>query len=618
MSLSYQRLRPVLVLDPVTQIEKIKDYAILRGGDKISWKAYTTNAVSNSSFQFTCVPPSGGVITSRDVMITVPIRLNITGLITTNNAAFAPPTSLINFGYDCPRAWAFASGVDTCRATINNDTVSVNVADVIHALLHYNIDNCLKTREYSMTPNYTDQSFNYADLHGSIRSPMASYGDGLDGITNQRGGFPFTIVPGTNLPVIPTIAGTLASATIDFLVCENVFALSPFFWGRHDNQGFYNVNSMDFNWTILSGSAFRHWSHDALTPVATSGTSSVFSNITAMTAQYNSFVPSFSYPISLPQMLFKYITPNVLTTDLGPNIPISYPYSEIARYPLDIGFISYASGPQIFNSNTLQLSQVPRRMYIYGRYSNNALYTRCDLTDTYLSIINISVQFANQSTVLSSASTQQLYKLNVANHADFTWPQWSGYGVNNAILPPSTFYKPYGTTGGPLCLEWGTQIQLDGSDCPGKRGNYQLQVTVTLQNMNSSGAADLIPMTLYIVIVQEGVFTITALGDATHQIGVVDTQDILNAQKNPAVSYRDVEDYNGGDFFSGFKNVLSGLNNVLQKSKLASNLATLVPVVGGPLSKSIANLGYGCNDGGVAVGGRRLPKSQLKKSLMYR
>ncbi len=53
---------------------------------------------------------------------------------------------------------------------------------------------------------------------------------------------------------------------------------------------------------------------------------------------------------------------------------------------------------------------------------------------------------------------------------------------------------------------------------------------------------------------------------------------------------------------------------LIKESKIASNLASLIPVVGGPISKSIRNLGYGdgvlldegCGYGygdGVMVGG---------------
>src|ERR1700679_2415869 len=154
MSLSYKALKPVRVLDPVTDVQSVRDYAILSGGNQVSWKAYTSTAISASSIQFSCPPPAGAFIVDRMQTITMPIRLTFTGTVTTTNAGFTPSVSLLNGGFDSPRAYPWSSAVDTLSVSINNDSVSINMADVIQALLHYNIDNRLKTRNYSLTPNY--------------------------------------------------------------------------------------------------------------------------------------------------------------------------------------------------------------------------------------------------------------------------------------------------------------------------------------------------------------------------------------------------------------------------------------------------------------------------------
>src|ERR1700761_5569596 len=314
MSLAYKRLNPVLVTDPITDVQRIKDYAIVRGGDKISWKAYTSTSVTASSMQFTTPPPSNNTIVDRLVYISVPIRITLNGPITTNNAAYVPPTSLVNAHQDGPRCWPFSGSVDTLRLTLGNDSVSINMADVIHPLLHYHINNQLKSRGYSMTPDYPDQSQNYSDLYGSTRSPLAFYADGIDGIVNQRGGFPYTVVQ--NTAVVPSLGGTQATTIIDMVVTEPIW-LSPLYYGPScgDDQGLYNLTSIDWNFTMLASAYNRMWSHDSITAVSTSGADSVFSNITSGSVQFNSFAsPPFSYDLSTPQLLFKYITPNVLST----------------------------------------------------------------------------------------------------------------------------------------------------------------------------------------------------------------------------------------------------------------------------------------------------------------
>lgn len=616
MSLSYTQLKPVRVIDPITDVQSVRDYAILAGGNQVSWKAYTSTAIAPSSIQFSCPPPSTGVIIDRKQYFTLPIRLLMSGTITTTSGGFTPTTSLLNAGYDAPRNFPFSSSLDTLQVSINNDSVAINMSDIIQALTHYNIDNKLKSKDYSMTPCYPDQSFNYADLHGSIRSPLAFYADGLDGVQNQRGAFPFTVV--SNATVTPSTGGTAATAVVDMLVCEPLF-LSPFYWGCNDAEGFYNVGSMDFNMTFLTGAGNRMWSHDAITPVATGGGASVTSVINSISVQFNAFSsPSFSYNISQPQLLFKYITPNLLMKGLGPNTPLTYAYFDILRYPTVLtNTISYASGPQIQSSNNIQLSQIPRRMYLYGRPANSVLQSRCDITDCYLAITNVNIQWANQSTILSSATQQQLYLLNTKNHSDQSWLQWSGQLTNNSSFPPSAGNASFGTEGGPICFEFGTDIQLNPDEAPGLRGQYQIQVNATFQNMNASGAWDTLPMTMYLVFVMEGTFCITSQNSAVHFLGAISKTDILDAQSQTGVSYRDIEEVNGGNFLSGLRDFGSKINEFLKKSKIGSNLLNLVPVLGPALSKSAANLGYG---EGVAIssGGRRMSKAQLKKSLMSR
>lgn len=56
MSLSFTKLTPIAVEDPVTQVNDIAGYAVLAGGSKVSFKAYTSTSIAASSIQFSCPP----------------------------------------------------------------------------------------------------------------------------------------------------------------------------------------------------------------------------------------------------------------------------------------------------------------------------------------------------------------------------------------------------------------------------------------------------------------------------------------------------------------------------------------------------------------------------------
>ena len=115
MSFSYEKLTPVLIEDPVTQVGDVAAYAVLQGGNKISFKTFTSTNIAASSISFSCPPPSTNVIVDRNILLTLPIRLTFSGTVTTSNAGYVPPTSLLNSGFDAPRAIQFLLVLNHCK-----------------------------------------------------------------------------------------------------------------------------------------------------------------------------------------------------------------------------------------------------------------------------------------------------------------------------------------------------------------------------------------------------------------------------------------------------------------------------------------------------------------------
>lgn len=571
MSLSYQPLNPVLVRDPITEVDVTRDYAILKGGNQVTWKKYTTTSISNSAITFSCPPPSGNVFVDRKMYFLLPVRLTFTGV-------GAGTGNLLNPGQDAPRAFPISSNLETLQAAVNGQSFSIFISDMIQALSHYNTDIKLHNRDYSMTPTYYDQTQAYADLAvGNVRNPLGGYQNGIDHTPMQRGGFPFTIVSNT-----PT------SAVVDVVFCEPLF-LSPFYFGCGNASGFYNVTTMDFNFTFLSNSN-RWWSHNNQT------LSNPISNITAQFSNFNT--PAFSYAENQPILLFKYITPDE-TQVLSPNMPITYPYFDVQRYPLD--FPSSVPGGGVLssfgliNSNNLQLNSIPRMMYVFARTRNQDLYapgTGCTLTDTYLALQNINITFANYTGLLSSASQYQLYQVAAKNGCGMNWTQWSGQSQNN----PASWTTPiaqYGTIGSVFAVEFATDLGLPSDMCPGLQGQFQLQINAQFINTGNNP----INATLYIIIVSEGSFTIPGLNSATRQLGVITKNDILNAKEKPGVSYDQVREslYGGeGNFFSNLRDFGSKVLDFLRGSKIISTVASAIPH---PIAQTIGtvarNIGLG-------------------------
>lgn len=586
MSLSYQKLDVVEVRDPRTILTNKRDYAILKAGSQTTMKQFTTTSVSNSSIQFSCPPPSGGIIVDRKIYLLLPIRLTFTGT--------APAGQLLlNPNQDAPRAFPIASSLDTIAATINNQSVSINISDFIHALMRYNNDEKLSQRDYSLTPAALDQSQAYSQLFGTNRSPLSFYGDQPQQDVMSRAGFPFTIVSNTN-----------TSAVVDFVACEPLF-LPPFHFGKGLSSGFYNVNTMDFNLTFLGSAGNRMWSHDA----DSVGVPTVISSISQ---QFNNFSPAFSYFDNQPLMLFNYITPQE-TQIIPANMPITYPYFDLIRFPTDATAAINAGQTAQIVSNNIQLNSIPNRMYLFVRERNQVLFNSPNFTDTFFSIENINVQFQNKNGLLNSANKRQLYEMSVKNHCNLSWTEWSGENV----YPVGSFANPFGTVGSVVAIEFASDIGLDSLDAPGKLGQYMLQVNVACKNISNRT----ITPTLYIVVVSEGTFTIEAVGRASINVGVITSQEILDARTmtTQVVSYKDVEDVSAGNFFTGLRDFGKKLLTGLRDSKAISSTLSAIP---SPYTQALApvarSLGFGegavigGNGGGVFAGGRMMSRSQMR------
>jgi hypothetical protein len=611
MSLSYQQLNAVEVRDPRTIVQTQRDYAVLKAGSQTTWKAWSSPSVSNSSIQWSCPPPSGAVFVDSKIYVYLPTRITLT-------ASLAAGQTIIRnvSGYDAPRAYPISGSTDTLSSTINNQSVNINLADVIHPLSHFNTDDHLRDGDYSVFPNYQDQSQQYVDLsQGANRNPLGSYADGIDGANMQRGAFPYTIVANP----ISVGPGTPVTAIIDVAFCEPIF-LPPFYFGSGNRQAFYNVNTMDFNFTFVNQMANRMWSH---CPADENGAANIITSSAAFLGGTPGG-PTTPFPAGqLPLMFIQYITPQE-TQIISPQQALTYPYFDIQRYPTQGA--SVGAGVDFpFSSNNIQLSSIPRRLYIFVRRQNADLYSSPSNTDTYFQIRSLSVQFMNKSGLLASASMQQLYLMSRKNHCNMNWTQWSGGPVFK------TAATTISTIGSIICIEFATDIGLDSLDAPGKLGQYMIQVNCVARNISNAA----ITPTMYLVPILEGTFTIPELGRAMLNIGVITSQDILDAQSKPGYSYADVECVQGGNFFSGIKDFF--VNKVFPairgfvSNKGVSNVLGLIPHPAAQVaSKAASALGLGeeggrmrsNHHGGVLlpdVGGVYAGEGQMsRKALKHR
>lgn len=532
MSEAIVPLRTTRLLDPRLRINESREFGVLSGGSQVSWKPISTTSYSTTAAQFTAPPPSPGIVIDRKVLQKFTFQITFAG--DTGDAkvpllALAPDY----FPADAPRAYPLSNGVlQTLAVTINNTAVSINMNDVMSALLWYNTNVEERSLDYSSTPSMLDQFQDYKDGYEQVRSPLAQYGDNTAEMS--RGSFVYTVN-----------SNTQTSAVVTLTISEYIY-LSPFYFGKGNRNGFIGVQTMDFTYTF--GDLTRLWSHDS-----TNGNVASFTSV------------SVTLPTA-PQLLFNYITPKELS-----HIPkfVVYPYFSVDRYPTD-GSGSLASGAsQTISSNNIQLHSIPSRMYIYARERNadRTIYT----SDVFAAINSITINFNNQSGLLSSATQQDLYKIAVENGCKQSFAQFSKF------------------TGSVLALEFGKDIGLGDLQAPGLTETNQLQINVNITNPSSRS----INYTLYVVPISQGTFTIME-NRAVAQIGVVSKSNILDAKAAPSADFNLIENMYGGNFFSSIKDFFS---------KAASGVGDVVGTVL-PYAKQAIDV-YKTIRGAGPVGGAR-------------
>ena len=194
---------------------------------------------------------------------------------------------------------------------------------------------------------------------------------------------------------------------------------------------------------------------------------------------------------------------------------------------------------------SVQVTSIPRRMYIYARL-DDSLQTPFT-SDSYFALNNLGNPLTvtwNNNQFFSQFTAQDVYNMSTKNGLCQSWSQFEQY------------------TGSVICIDFGTDLGLMSDQAPGSLGNYQLQLTCQFINTNTVVA---IAPTLYVVLVYEGAFDIID-GACSHNIGILSHNDVISAKENPMVTYKKVESVYGGDFFSGIKNFFSRIPGAIKSA----------------------------------------------------
>lgn len=646
----------ILVKDDRLEVVDNIKYAVVKGGQNVTMAQFRAISATDSQLVFNIQVPSEQTIIDRRVLLSTDLTLTVTSQAVewaaggAGPATVYEPTSKVGCGYGIYSGLAeypLHQLMTVASATINNNTVSINIRDVLPAIVRL-LDKKELGAYNGMTATATDFFQSYADSVYSISSSNGSVSTStLD--TDEVGRGSLYLKSRT---VSYDAVSSICTEVLTWHISEPLL-LSPFIYcnPKSNAQGFYGIQNMNFVLNIggtervfrgLDGVDGLGGSSGLIaTPTAVyASPAGLFTTTAGASLPYITGVgkggaglPLFAQDTSL---LFTFLTPH--PSDLMPARNI-VPYYELPRYitptapksgPYGITstgvvepVVDLQGGAQ-YITQTLQLNQIPDKLIVFLTKANKSWGD----SDSFLPIRKVSIQFNNNSGILSAARCEDLYRMAKDNGSNQSWHEWVGCATASrtsdyALAPNETlatgYQSAYGlapvggeinvssafTSGSCMVLEFGKDIQLvEDFFAPGSLGNFNLQINVYADNNNVTLPVGISStVNLFIVTMNSGVF-VCERGTSSTYTGILTRADVLEASEQDAYTHSDVKRMVGGGFLDMLK---SGV------SKLAPLVKAVAPVVA-PMAKDylkskgalgkLASAGIGAMGYGSAGAGR--------------
>ena len=575
----------VLVKDDRLNVTDAISYAVEIGGQNMTCAQFNAISQSTSSITFNIQVPSEQTIIDRRVLWKSTVVLALT--CQNQNNGQLPVNIAVS---DALSAFPLHQLASVMTATINNNSVSLNVRDLLPSFLRLH-DKRELSRYNGMTPTAPDLLSVYADGIGSNLNSLGGWSNACDNDLLPRGSFQLDGVSTTltngliGAQTLPPINYT-GVLYIQFTVSEPLL-LSPFIWCDpvSNNQGFYGIQNMNFVFNM--GDASRVWR-------------------TANTAITGVSVVSYNNT----QLLFNFLTPH--PSDLFP-ARNCVPYWEAPRYltspnvALAPTTISLANIPPVVSqlaTSSLQLNQVPDKLIICVRQPIGSQTNQ--YPDAFMCIKGLSIQFNNQSGILASATTQDLYRYSVENGSNQSWEEFSGFAT--IADPASGIGRKIPTSGSLLILKFGKDIQLTESYyASGSLGNFNLQINFQCFNQTPYACTP----EIMISTINSGIF-VNERGTSSTYTGILTKADVMAAIAQEPFYQSSVKRLVGGGFLDSLKSVAGKvLPHLLKHGK--EELAKSDHPVAQVANQALSALGYGSSGGGSSGGRMKLADRLMMK-----
>jgi hypothetical protein len=515
--------RKVLVEDARMRVTDSLPFGVVKSGQNVTTQIYPATSASASSQTFSIQTPSEVTLLDRNIVWQSTYELEIRG-------SPAAGEFLVDLGNrDALAPLPLHMSATTLQVQVNNNSVSVNIRDVLPQLLRMYGDDRALARWNGIAPLAPDTYRSYGDQLGSNNNSNGSWAQTADNSLVSRGTYSIDSLEQTQ-PAIgagvknqQTIGdGTLRVVRLRFTSLEPLF-LSPFHFANlsANQMALYGVSNLNFIFNI-SAQASRLWRCGASEAAIANYAVSIV-NVTGARLIFQMLTPHPSQILPSKNVVDYVDFPRYLTT-FNTNIGAAAVNATNELVPTTLPF----------SSNNIQLNQVPDMLVICARKPMSQQTNRD--ADCFFPITGISINWNNQSGLLANATQDTLYRMS-AKTTNQTWQEFRGYA--NKYLPPAgglydTRLQQVLTSGSILALRFGQDIPIvEEFYAAGSLGSFNLQFNVTIQNYTLADQ----PVELVLMCVNSGLF-ITSQGVSSTYTGILTKSDVLAASEMKPVSER--------------------------------------------------------------------------------
>jgi len=533
--------RGVLVEDSRLKIKETIDFAVMSGASQSTYQPFNAISISNSNINFQINVPSENICIDRCILL----DSDFTFTVDFDNV----PAGKRAFNWGWSESYApfpMQQTFTNISCTVNNCTTSVNCQDVLAMVLRLN-DSRILSSYNSGAPALPDDSYGvYANGVGATNNTLAGFQSaGFDSDFVGRGALPLVsivlhIVNGNILDtsviaigIGNDIPGTQTAVisetwTVTFLshFTEAFQCLSP--WSSHydsDESGLIGINNINFNISVASPSGiinrFFRTGNDTVDLLGVNGDGLYPSYIT------NVSPGSLNNPLMFTntRMLFNFLSFEPSQASKLKSSKCVIPYMDVPRY------LSTASGnPTIqprttktLQSQSVNLNSVNDRILVAVRIPMSQ--QNIAMSDSFLTIENVSISYNNTSGILASATPIQLFQLSKHNGSAQNFVEFGGE-ASAMVANGSSGTVNIPTIGSILILNPAMNFNLDPSLSSSSLGQFQLQMSIQVYNQFEFP----INPEIILVMLNSGVY-ISRNGVSEIQTGLLTRDVVLSVKK---------------------------------------------------------------------------------------